>query len=159
MTLSYQTRGYYFEDFEVGQQFMSSARTITETDIVRFAGLSGDYNQIHCDAEFAKSTPFGQRISHGLLIVSIASGLVMQSGLLEGTVLAFREIENWKFIKPVFIGDTLHVISDVLETKALRRVGGGSLNIQLSVVNQDQDTVMKGKWIVLVVNKPDSSEE
>ena len=159
MTSTFQPRGYYFEDFEVGQKFVSAARTITESDIVAFAGLSGDYNQIHCDAEFAKSTPFGQRIAHGLLIVSIASGLVMQSGLLEGTVLAFREITNWKFAKPVLIGDTVSVETGVLETKALRRLGGGSALIQLTVKNQDQNSVMKGKWSVLIVGRPDLDTE
>ena len=116
----FRPRGFYFEEFEINQVFTSSARTITEGDIVSFAGLSGDYNQIHTDVEFCKSTPFGQRIAHGLLVTSIASGLIAQSGLLEGTVIAFREINQWKFTKPIFIGDTVHVITEVIEKKALR---------------------------------------
>ena len=151
----HQARGYYFEEFEVGQVFISSSRTITESDIVSFAGLSGDYNQIHTDVEFSKTTPFGQRVAHGLLVTSIASGLIAQSGLLEGTVIAFREINNWKFTRPTFIGDTVHVVTEVIETKALRRLGGGSIVILVDVKNQNDESVMKGKWTALMAGKPE----
>jgi len=150
----YNSRGLYFEEFEIGQKFYSSGRTITESDIVMFAGLSGDYNQIHTDTEFSKKTPFGNRIAHGLLIISIASGLIAQSGLLEGTVIAFREINNWKFVKPTFIGDTVHVITEVVETKELKRLDGGAVVIALDVRNQNDETLMKGKWTALMVSKP-----
>ena len=89
-------RGLYFEEFEVGQKIMTVGRTVAESDIFTFAGFSGDFNQIHTDAEFSKDTPFGQRVAHGLLGLSIASGLAMRTGILEGTVIAFREIKNWK---------------------------------------------------------------
>jgi 3-hydroxybutyryl-CoA dehydratase len=148
------SRGLYFEEFQVGQHIISTARTVTEHDVVTFAGLSGDYNQIHTDAEFSKNTPFGQRVAHGLLGIAIASGLAMRTGVLEGTVLAFREINEWKFSKPIFIGDTIHVELDVLETKALPRLGGGSVIIELGVKNQHGDATMKGKWTVLVASKP-----
>jgi len=151
----YRPRGFYFEEFEIGQRFTSSSRTITESDIVRFAGLSGDYNQIHTDVEFCKSTPFGRRIAHGLLVTSIASGLVAQSGLLEGTVIAFREINQWKFSKAVFIGDTVHVVTEVVEVKAFRRLGGGTILIDVDVRNQNNETVMKGKWTALMASRPE----
>jgi acyl dehydratase len=147
-----QRRGLYFEEFEVGQNIVTSGRTITESDIIAFAGLSGDYNQIHTDAEFSKNTPYGQRVAHGLLGLSIASGLAMRTGILEGTVLAFREINEWKFIKPVFIGDSVHVEMKVKETKALPRIGAGSILIVVELQNQDNDTVMKGEWTVLVLS-------
>jgi acyl dehydratase len=150
---TYQPRGLYFEEFEVGQRFVSTGRTITESDIVTFAGLSGDYNQIHTDAQFCEDSPFGERIAHGLLVLSIASGLVAQSGMIEGTVIAFREINNWKFIKPVFIGDTVHVTTEVLETKFYRRLGSGKVQIELSVINQEDDVVMKGSWSVLMASQ------
>ncbi len=153
----YQPRGMYFEEFEVGQTFYSTGRTITESDIVTFAGLSGDYNQIHTDAEFAASTPYGQRIAHGLLVTAVASGLVMQSGIIEGTTLAFREISNWKFAKPTYIGDTVYVKAEVKNTKALRRLGGGAVEIALSVINQRDEVVMKGTWTVLIVSRPDEN--
>lgn len=152
--LEYKPRGYYFEEFEINQVFTSSGRTITESDIVFFAALSGDYNQIHTDVEFSKTTPFGQRIAHGLLVTSIASGLIARSGLLEGTVIAFREINHWKFARPVFIGDTIHVVVEVFEKKALPRLGGGSIGISVEVRNQHQETVMKGKWTALMASKP-----
>jgi 3-hydroxybutyryl-CoA dehydratase len=147
-------RGLYFEDFEIGQKIITAGRTVAESDIFTFAGFSGDYNQIHTDAEFAKGTPFGQRVAHGLLGLSIASGLAMRTGVLEGTVIAFREINTWKFIAPVFIGDTVHVEMEVIESKALPRIGGGSVVITLDVKKQSGETVMKGNWTVLVMSKP-----
>src|SRR3990172_13359991 len=147
-------RGLYFEEFEVGRKIMTVGRTVAESDIFTFAGFSGDYNQIHTDAEFARGTPFGQRVAHGLLGLSIASGLAMRTGVLEGTVIAFREINNWKFITPVFIGDTIHVEMEVAETKALPRIGGGSVVITLDVKKQSGETAMKGNWTVLVMSRP-----
>lgn len=146
-------RGLYFEEFEVGKQILSSGRTVTETDIVAFAGLSGDYNQIHTDEQYSSRTPYGKRIAHGLLGLSIASGLAVQTGFLEGTVLFFREIDEWKFVKPLFIGDTIHVEMEVLETKAMARMGGGLVVVGMDIKNQDDETTMKGKWKVLVASE------
>lgn len=153
-TLS-RPRGRYFEEFEVEQQITSAGRTLTETDIVAFAGLSGDYNQIHTDAEYSKNTQYGKRVAHGLLGLSIASGLAVQTGILEGTVQFFREINEWRFLKPIFIGDTIHVDLEVMETKPLRRIGGGMVVIKLEVVNQQDEIVMRGLWNVLVASKPE----
>ena len=147
-------RGQYFEEFEVGQKVTTVGRTVAESDIFTFAGLSGDYNQIHTDADFSKDAPFGRRVAHGLLGLAIASGLIMRTGILEGTVMAFREINNWKFINPIFIGDTIHVETEVTETKALPRVGGGSVVIKLDVKKQSGETVMRGTWTALVLSKP-----
>jgi acyl dehydratase len=140
----------FFEEFEVGLRVTTPGRTITEADIVNFAGLSGDFYQLHTDAEYGKTTPFGQRIAHGLLVLSIASGLTAQTGVLEGTALAFREINDWKFALPVFIGNTIHVQLAVIETKPLPRISGGAVKIKAVVVNQDDKVVMKGTWTVLV---------
>jgi acyl dehydratase len=146
--------GLFFEEFEVGQVTVSLGRTVTEADVVTFAGLSGDYNQIHTDAEFAKNTPFGQRVAHGLLVLSIASGLAMRTGVLEGTTLAFREISEWKFTKPVQLGDTIHVVMTVKELKALPRLKAGAVTIEIDVRNQRDETAQKGLWVVLVASKP-----
>jgi 3-hydroxybutyryl-CoA dehydratase len=146
--------GLYFEEFKVGQKITTVGRTVSEADIMNFAGLSGDNNQIHTDAEFSKKTQFGQRVAHGILGLSIASGLAWRTGVLEGTVIAFREIKEWTFIKPIFIGDTIHAEMNVTETKALPRVGGGLVTILFDVKNQAGETVMKGSWTVLVLNKP-----
>jgi 3-hydroxybutyryl-CoA dehydratase len=154
MGIIYTQRGMWFEEFEVGQQIISPGRTITENDIVSFAGLSGDYNQIHTNAEFARNTPFGQRVAHGLLVLSIASGLAMRTGVLEGTVIAFREINNWKFTSPIFIGDTIRAVLEVKEIKQIPRIGGGSIGIEIAVKNQRDEVTMKGIWTTLVASKP-----
>jgi acyl dehydratase len=145
----------YFEEFQPGQVVTSAGRTVTEADIVNFAGLSGDFTQIHTDAEYSKRSLAGQRIAHGLLVLAIASGLAAQTGVLEGTVIVFREITEWKFIQPVYIADTIHVELNVLETKAMRRLGGGTVTIEIRVKNQGDQTVMKGNWTVLMASKPE----
>ncbi|MCJ7825093.1 MAG: hypothetical protein MUP44_09360 [Anaerolineales bacterium] len=157
MPMKLSNQGMYFEEFELGQRITSPGRTITEADVVAFAGLSGDSNSIHTDAEYAKDSAFGRRVAHGLLGISIVSGLAVRTGILEGTVLAFREIDNWKFSLPVFIGDTIHVIIEVKEKKAMPRLGGGSILLSLDVRNQDDQTVMKGLWTVLVQSKADEA--
>lgn len=146
--------GLFFENFQAGQKVTSVGRTVTESDVVTFAGLSGDFNQIHTDAQFASSTPYGQRISHGLLGLAIASGLAVQTGILGANVIAFREVAEWKFVKPVFIGDTIHVEMEVLEAKALPRLGCGSVTLSVHLNNQKNENTMKGQWTVLVKNRP-----
>lgn len=149
---SHRPRGRFFEEFEVGQTVVTTGRTITEGDIVRFAGLSGDFNQIHTDAAYASEEMFGQRIAHGLLVLSIASGLAVQTGIIEGTVLAFRELD-WKFSRPVMIGDTVHAEIEVEETKSLPRLGGGNVVMKVNVHNQKDEVVHRGRWIMLVKSK------
>ena len=146
--------GLYFEEFSVGQSIKTASRTVSEDAIFTFAGLTGDYNQIHTDAEFAKTSPFGQRVAHGLLGLSIATGLIMRTGLLEGTVLAFREIQEWKFVKPIYIGDTVHAVLNVTETKALPRIGGGALISEVELRNQKDEVLQKGTLNLLMLSKP-----
>jgi 3-hydroxybutyryl-CoA dehydratase len=147
--MAYQPRGRFFEEFSVGDTVTTAGRTITEADIVTFAGLSGDFNQIHTDAAYAAHYDFGRRIAHGLLVQSIASGLAVQTGFIEGTVMAFRELDC-KFSLPTFIGDTIHVELEISETKALRRLGGGSVTMKYNVINQDGKVVQRGYWVMLV---------
>ncbi len=147
--LVYQPKGLYFEDFTVGTRLRTAGRTITEADIVGFAGLSGDFNQIHTNAVHAAADTFGKRVAHGLLVQSIATGLAVQSGVIEGTVLAFRELDC-KFSLPVFIGDTVHVEIEIVETKALPRLKGGNVTMKHTVVNQDGAAVQRGNWVMLV---------
>jgi len=149
-----KVRGLYFEEFEIGMTIVSAGRTITESDIVMFAGLSGDFNQIHTDAEYSKASLAGQRVAHGLLCLSIASGLAVRTGFMDGTVQFFREVAEWKFIKPVFIGDTIHVVVTVLETKDLRRMGSGLVVLDVDVHNQRDESVMRGIWRILVAPRP-----
>jgi len=150
--VSLLVRGMYFEEFEVGVEIQTAARTITETDIVNFAGLSGDFNFIHTNADTAKDTPFGQRVAHGMLVASIATGLAVQQGFIDGTTLAFRDL-TWKFTKPVFIGDTIHVQVKVTDTKLMARLGGGIVAFEARVVNQNDEVVHKGEWRMLIKSR------
>ncbi len=150
-------RGRFFEEFEPGERITTPGRTVTESDVVAFAGLSGDYNLIHTDAEYARDHPFGQRVAHGLLGLSIASGMAVRTGVMEGTVLAFREISEWKFSLPIFIGDTIHLEMKVGSTRAMPRLGGGAVDLELSVINQKDEVVMRGTWRILVQSQPAES--
>ena len=153
MSSQYQPRGRYFEEFAIGDKITTAGRTLTEGDIVNFAGLSGDFNQIHTDAEYAAAQMFKQRVAHGLLVLSIASGLAVQTGFMEGTIMAFREIVEWKFSKPIFIGDTIHVDLDITDLKAMPRLGGGAVTIKLSVKNQKDEVVQQGTWMALMLSR------
>jgi acyl dehydratase len=151
---SLERRGFYFEEFEVGQMVSTPGRTITETDVVNFAGVSGDYNRIHTDAHYAKGHMFGQRVAHGLVVLSIATGLSVRTGFMEDTVLAFREISEWKFSRPVFLGDTIRVTMEIVDTKPIARLNGGSITLKVNVLNQDETVVQRGRWVMLVSSKP-----
>lgn len=145
--------GYYYEDYQVGQTMITRARTITESDIVQFGSLTGDFNPMHFDADYMTTHMIGQRIAHGLLTVSYAAGQAYQLGFMEKTVLAFREM-NMKFSIPVFIGDTIHVEIKVKELKDAARIGGGLVTFGIRIVKQDGSVVQKGNWVVLVASRP-----
>jgi acyl dehydratase len=138
----------YFDDVSVGQEWRSLGRTITETDIVTFAGLSGDFNPIHTDHAFAKTTPFGKPIAHGLLVFSVASGLSLFAPPIR--TMAFLQIKEWHFRGPVFIGDTIHAIAKVLEKKERSRGRRGEITWARQVINQDGKAVMEGVILTLV---------
>lgn len=150
--------GLYFEEFEIDDQTQSVGRTITETDIVNFASLSGDWNRIHTDAEYSKEQMFGQRVAHGLLVLSIASGLAVRMGFMEETVQAFRRLE-WQFRRPIFIGDTVRLRATVAEKKAVRRTGGGVVTFKMEVINQKDEVCQRGSWEILCKGLPQESEE
>ena len=142
-------RGHHFEEFESGYTIVSPARTITEHDVCAFAGLSGDYNPLHTDSVFARDTPFGERIAHGMLGLSVATGLAARLGFIDGTALAFLGLD-WKFRKPILLGDTIHVVVAVTGKKAMPSMGGGIVNFDVRVVNQRDEVVQKGDWDILV---------
>lgn len=152
MTVIARPQGLYFEDFDIGDTIETDGRTITEADIVMFAGLSGDHYKLHTNEEYAKTTPFGTRIAHGLLVLSIASGLSMQLGFMNGTVEAFMGLE-WQFRRPVFIGDTVRVQATIAEKKPMPRLGGGLVTLKVKVLNQKDEVVHRGTWSVLVRSK------
>ena len=145
--------GLYFEEFTPGDSVITASRTITESDVVNFAALSGDWNPIHTDAHYSQGQMFGQRVAHGLLILSIASGLSMRLGVLDETTLAFRSLE-WKMQRPVFIGHTIHVRLSVQETKPMPRLGGGLVIFSAEVINHEEQLCQKGLWEILIKGQP-----
>lgn len=146
----------YLEDFKVGEKIVSAGRTITEADIVIFAGISGDWSELHTNAEYMKNSPFGQRIAHGMLTLSIASGLAMQMrGHKPIEVLAFLGMDNVRFTAPVFIGDTIRVESEVIETRPSKsRPNAGILKFKNTVKNQREETVATWESALMVCRKP-----
>src|SRR3972149_3997252 len=150
---TYQPRGLYYEDMEIGFKVVSAGRTISEADIMAFAGLSGDWNAIHIDAEYAKTAGFGERVAHGLLGLSIASGLAMQLGFLDRTIEAFTTLD-WKFRAPIKIGATIRMTCGVTKTKAIPDSKGGFVVFNIVVKNQRDETVQRGEWTVVVKGRP-----
>jgi acyl dehydratase len=143
----------FYDDFKIDDTFVTSGRTVTEADIVAFAGLSGDFNSLHVDAEYAKSTPFGQRIAHGLLVLSISSGLTVQTGLTSDSIIAFYGIDKLRFVKPVFIGDTLTVKNRVVELTPKEDVTRGLVVFETTVVKQTDEPVLVYQRRVLLRRK------
>jgi len=147
-------RSLYFEEMAEGLEMVSPARTVTEADVVAFAALSGDYNPLHTDAEYARNTRFGQRIAHGLLGLSIASGLANRLGFIESTAIAFMGLE-WKFKAPILIGDTIAMTARVVRKRAIPRLGGGLVVLAVVVKNQRGEVTQEGEWSVLVKSRPE----
>ncbi len=147
-----ETKGRYCEDFRVGESFQTAGRTVTEADIVNFAGLSGDFHPLHVDREYAKQTSFGVRIAHGLLGLSLASGLMSRLGLIEETVVALLSL-TWRFKKPVKIGDTLSVTLIVTKVEGDRGRGHGVVTFGVNVANQEHVTVQEGEWSLAVLTR------
>ncbi len=152
MADTHRPRGLYFEEMEVGKELASQARTIAEADLVAFAGLTGDTNPMHTDAEYAKTTQFGERVAHGMLGLSYAIGFAWQLGFMNGTVIAFTGLE-WKFKGPIKIGDTIHVVAKVKQTKAMKAAGGGFVVLEARVLNQRDEVVQQGEWSLIAKSK------
>ncbi len=129
-------RGLFYEDFEIGQEFKTPARTVTATDIVNFACLSGDFNEIHANWEYCKSTPFGEPIAHGPLVYAIAGGLQYASGINDGTLLALLQVDQWRLLAPVKHGDTIHMMSTVIEKKPTSKADRGVVKFRRKLINQ-----------------------
>ena len=141
------TEALFYEDLNAGDRWTSRARTITESDIINFAGLTGDFDPLHVDHEFAKQTPFGKPIAHGLLGLSFLAGLASQCPAVR--TLAFSSLRDWQFLAPIYIGDTVHAVTEVVDKLTNgRRSGKITWNRQL--VNQDEQTVQSGVFETLV---------
>lgn len=150
--MGYEMRGKYFEDFEVSDVIVTARRTVTEADVTTFAGISGDFNPLHTDEEFMKTTPFGGRIAHGLLSVAIGTGLINQMGIFEGTNLALLNM-NIKFLGAVKFGDTIHLELKTVEKKETSKPEKGIITFDANVKNQEDETVVEMQWILMMKRK------
>jgi 3-hydroxybutyryl-CoA dehydratase len=142
----------FLEDFRIGMTFETPARTVTETDVVNFAALSGDYNPLHTNEEFAKKGKFGKRIAHGVLTLAILTGLWDKLGIISGSVVAFYGIEGLKFTKPVFFGDTIHALIEVTDKQ--EREDSGMITLSNEVTNQRGESVLTCNTKLIISRKP-----
>ena len=127
----------YYDDFQLGERILTRSRTVTEADIVMFAAFSGDWHPLHVDEEYAKKGFFGQRIAHGFLVLSLATGLM---GLADMSILAFYGMDRVRFMAPTKIGDTLRVEMEVAE-KVDRKEKEGIVTLKVTVINQRDEAV------------------
>lgn len=132
---------FYFEDFELEAVSRSRTRTITEADIVNFAGISGDFVELHMSETYAAQGPFGRRIAHGTLVFAVAVGLGVQMNQVQDTVIAFYGVDRLRFTGPVFIGDTIHVVKKVA-ARELKESGRGLVTFETRVLNQRDELVV-----------------
>jgi len=150
--MSFSSIHLYFDDLEVGQEWTSGGRTITEADIVNFAGFSGDFNPIHIDAEFAKTTPFRRPIAHGFAVFSIGSGLGVMTPPVR--TIAMLKVKVWNFLLPVFAGDTIKMTSRVVEKTLRGRGKRGEVVWYRGITNQDGKIVQEGELVLLIEARP-----
>lgn len=141
--------GLTYEEFELGAIYDTQARTITEADVVSFAGLSGDFNPIHTDAEAAKNGPFGERIAHGMLTVAMATGIANMTGLMAGTTIALME-QNIKYKGAVKFGDTVRLQMEVIEKRETSKPDRGVVKLAARVLNQRDELVVDMVWTQLM---------
>lgn len=143
------SRGLTYEQFEMGAVYPSQARTVTEADVANFAGLSGDFNPLHTDAEFAKTTPMGERIAHGVLILAMATGMANWMGIFDGTTLALME-QVTRYKGAVKFGDTIRLEMEVIEKKPTSKPEKGVVKFAVRVKNQRDENVVEGEWTLLM---------
>ena len=143
------SRGLTYDEFEIGTVYPSQARTVTEADVVSFAGLSGDFNPLHTDEEFGKTTPFGGRIAHGVLALAIATGQANQLGVFEGTTIALMQ-QTVKYVGAVKFGDTIHLELKVAEKKESSKTDRGIVTFDATVLNQLGKAVIESQWVLMM---------
>lgn len=145
---------HYFEDFRRDQVFVSQARTITETDVVTFAGWSWDTNPVHTDAESAAGGRFGERIAHGVLGLSVAMGLASRLGVFEACSIALLGIDDWRFVRPLRFGDTVRCRVEIRDTRLTTKGDAGILQRRFTLVDQEDRPVQEGDIALLVHLRP-----
>jgi acyl dehydratase len=143
----------FFEDFEAGQVFETAGRTITETDLTMFSMMTGDWNPIHADAEFAKTTRFGERLVHGVYGIGLAIGMMHGLGIFEKSAVALLGITDWRFKKPIVIGNTLRLRLSIVDTEIGRSGRTGRVGRLFELLNEKGEVVQAGRSDVLVSAK------
>jgi len=143
----------HWEDFKVGEVLVTGRRTIDGGDVSHFAGLTGDFNPLHIDAEFAKTTPFGERVAHGILTLAVSNGQQNLGGWFEGTTLALLGLDRLKFTAPVKFGDTVRTEMTVTETRPSSKPDRGVVVFDVAVKNQRDETVCSYQETVLMRRK------
>lgn len=146
----------FYEDYTVGDEFVTPARTITEADVVAFAGLTGDYNRLHTDAEYMRNSVFGERIAHGLLGLSIVNGLKYRTDIDSDGVIAFLGL-TWTFSAPIKFGDTIHAILRVSSMRETSKPDRGIIVKSVRALNQRGEVVQEGEFTMLVKRREQSS--
>jgi len=141
--------GKSWDELVVGQEFWTGGRTVTEGDVLAFAGLTGDYNPLHVDEEFARTSPFKTRVPHGPLIHDMYLGLMDRLGLVAGTALAFLEL-RWKFLAPVLMGDTVHARVTVRDKREVKKPDRGIVTFAVTLFNQRGEAVQEGEHVLLL---------
>jgi acyl dehydratase len=144
----------HYEDFEVGQVFTTQGRTITETDVVLFAGWSWDTNPPHTDAESMRAGRFGERIAHGMLGLSVAMGLASRLGVFEDSSIALLGIDDWRFTKPILIGDTVRCRVEIVGTRLTSKGDAGILDRHFELLNERDEVVQHGRIGLMVSRSP-----
>jgi len=147
----------YYEDLTEGQTFTSLARTVTETDLVSFAMLSGDWNPIHTDQEFAEKTYYGKRIVHGIFGISMMTGLLDRTGLFDGSAIAMLGIRDWNFKGPIFVGDTIHFEMEIVSKRLTSKEDRGIVDRKFSLINQRGETAQEGHIAIMLLLKAEAS--
>lgn len=146
--------GKYYEDFVVGEAHVSPGRTITEADLVLYTGLSGDFNQVHTDEEYCRKIgAFNGRIIHGLFALSLVEGLKSRLGHFEGTSLASMEWK-WRFLKPLYVGDTVHVKWSITAKRETKKPGRGIITEFVQLLNQRDEVLGEGEHLVMMQKRP-----
>jgi acyl dehydratase len=143
----------YFEDFEIGDEFTTPGRTVTEADVVMFAGLTGDYNRLHTDAEYMKDSIFGERIAHGLLGLALVNGLKYRTDYNSDGVIAFLGL-TWKFTGPIRFGDTVHAVARIASKRETSKPDRGIVVQAIQVFNQRGEVVQEGEFTSMLKRRP-----
>jgi acyl dehydratase len=152
--MTYEPRGRYWEAFEVGQTFETARRTIDAGDVSTFAGLSGDFNPLHTDAEFARHSPYGERIAHGMLTLAVSTGQQNQLGIFDGTTVAFLGMDRVRFTGPVRFGDTVHTEVTVKQVRETSKPDRGVVVAEVVIRNQHGETVASYETSVMLRRRP-----